>query len=350
MEATVAADVQLTVLVSALAEDLHQFLSSVQNSRKQDPAWMEKARLRCEELAEKVTRAREAALTARESWRARMEDARDRAAEMREGLSESLERMRSALNRTSGELTRRPSGKRWKEMYTAMGERYEEVMAHVRRMRDPITDTKIQVTTLKPKNIWRNVLHVGMGLGAVLWWELALTWTTTMWILGLLSAFALTLEISRRFSERWNSMLMEFPLFRYTSRPREKHRINSATVYLLALTLMAFIAPMPAVEIGLLVLAFADPAASLIGKRWGTHRIYAQKTVEGCCAFFVTALVVTTAFIAIKGGFGLSLPMTVGLVMTASLAGTVVETMSGRLDDNFTVMATTTGFAALFFF
>lgn len=349
MEATLTLDIQLADVVAALSEELYQFLTAFQNGRFKDPAWMDSARRKCEELAEKVSRASDSAAAARDSWRSRMADARQKAVARRDALSRSLERMRVALASASAELEQRPSVNRWREVCATLGEGYEEVMAHVRKMRDPRTDAKIRVVTLKPPNYARNIFHIAMGVGAVLAWELVLTWGLTMWILGGLCGIALILETTRRLSAVWNNRLMHLPVFRQVARPRERHRINGATMYLFALAIMAAVAPMEAVEIGLLVLAFADPMASLAGKRWGKHRIYAQKSLEGGAAFFFTALLVVGGFLAIKRGFDLSLFECVALALAAATTGTVVETMSGRLDDNFTVLIMTAGVCSLFF-
>lgn len=88
----------------------------------------------------------------------------------------------------------------------------------------------------------------------------------------------------------------------------------------------------------LLVLTFADPAAALVGTRWGVHRYHlfgARKSLEGSFAFFLVAAA-TCALGPLVAGRALSGEL-IG-AMTAVAAGlTVVEAVSGRGIDNLSI-------------
>jgi phytol kinase len=86
------------------------------------------------------------------------------------------------------------------------------------------------------------------------------------------------------------------------------------------------------------VLTFADAAAALAGRRWGSHRYPAGgdcKTLEGSAAFFIVALVCTLAcrWAFDAGGPALTLPVAV----LVSLLLTFVEAAAGQGTDNLLI-------------
>jgi len=154
-----------------------------------------------------------------------------------------------------------------------------------------------------------------------------------------------TLEITRRLSTRWNDYLVD-RFFGAISRPWEKHQTNSATYYLLALTLITFVMPKHAVEIAILVLAFGDPAATILGKKWGGVKIWKEKSVVGTSAFILAAFPPVAAFLS-SGFPSMNHTSKLGLALTVSLVGAAAELFSENLDDNFTIPVLCAGVAAL---
>jgi dolichol kinase len=341
-----AAEQDLALAMASLADELYQLVSSFQRPRLKDSAWAEAARARCAEMSEKVARARAAVVEAREALGERMVSARASAVAKREALGESLERMSETLRTASQTLAERPRSSRWREMSSRLGANYEEVVAHIRSLRDPVTTRRLMGKPLKPINYTRNIFHLGMGLASVLLYEFVLSWPQTMIVLGVISSIALFLEISRRFSEDWNEKIYNHAIFRPISRPRERYRTNGASYYALTLTAVSAFAPMTAVEIGLVVLAFADPAASITGKLWGRRKLWRQKSWVGTSAFAAMGFASILVFAGLKGMAVFS-PAVLGMAASCALAGALVELFSDRLDDNFTVLALCTGVAAL---
>jgi dolichol kinase len=75
--------------------------------------------------------------------------------------------------------------------------------------------------------------------------------------------------------------------------------------------------------------------AGFVGRNWGKRMLRAGRSLEGSLAFFVAgtgAAAVTLALLGV-GSFGVVL----GLAAVAALVGAVVEILSTRLDDNFTI-------------
>ncbi len=348
MQAVLTAD-ELTLVLGSLTEELHQFLSRLYAEKLTDA---DRTRLdalvaACRELADKAQNAREMAGDAWDSFGERVANARDAAAARRQTLGESLERMSTSLRSMAAELAEHPRVARVRSWRNRLSTNYEDLLRSVRRSRVAQAGQPLQLPHLKPANYHRNVFHVAMGLVSVLLYELVLTWPLTMLVLGSISTVVVTLEVTRKIWPRWNQMICDSIFFRLIIRPRELRRINSASVYALTLTGMCLLAPMPAVEVGLLVLAFGDPAASIIGKRWGSRKLWRQKSWAGSAAFFGVAFGVSVLFLGLKG---LLAPWSmVGVAAAAAFAGTVTELLSDRLDDNFSVLAMTTAVTALFF-
>jgi dolichol kinase len=124
--------------------------------------------------------------------------------------------------------------------------------------------------------------------------------------------------------------------FKPIAHASEAHRINSATWYMTALTLLALTGNAWICAVGVAVLGFADPAASFVGRRWGTVELVHGRTLEGGFAFVVAGTVKATLALQLtspRPGWGLA----VAIAFVASLAGAVAEMMSRRLDDNFTI-------------
>ncbi len=385
MQAVVTAQ-EMSETLERLAAELHQLLTRMHASRPSldDPVRREQMRIRLQELADKTQHAREMAnamwaslgdrvATARDSVQARreawgeklaqakdaaqasrdalgerMSEARDTAAARRQALGEALDSMATQLRMFASECAEGPRMAAWKAGRDHLSNSYEDLLRSVRNSRLARVATKqMHLPHLKPTNYHRNVFHVGMGVVAVAAYELVLTYTATLWVLAIISAIAGTLEITRRIWPHWNHLLMNSIFFKRIARPREHGRINSASVYAFTLLGVCLLAPMTAVEVGLLVLAFADPAASIVGKRWGTWKLWRQKSWAGSLAFLTVAFGVAMAFLTWKAAAP-TWGTVSGAAFATALAAATTETLSDRLDDNFSVLAMSTAVASLF--
>jgi dolichol kinase len=189
---------------------------------------------------------------------------------------------------------------------------------------------------LRPLIKARTAFHVSMGVLASSLYQLILTrWQAVAILFTLLTIFG-SLEISRRIAPRFNDVLLKSPIFKPIARPDEYYRINSATYYLLALCIVTPIFSRPAVLVGILILAFADPAAAWVGKRYGKTKLYQRKSVAGTLTFFSTGLAVSAGLL-----FAcypeLSIATRLGAAVLASAVAAVAELFSTGVDDNFTV-------------
>jgi len=107
-------------------------------------------------------------------------------------------------------------------------------------------------------------------------------------------------------------------------RPHEARGPTGATWLAIGYALAGLL-PWPGAQSGVLVGGLADPAASLVGGRWGKGAANA-KTAVGSAAFFTVATVVLVAS---------GVPAPVALLAGATTS--VVERFAGRIDDNLLV-------------
>jgi len=200
-------------------------------------------------------------------------------------------------------------------------------------------------TRAKPYNVARTSFHAFSGVMWALVYEYVLERGPLSWVLAAFLVFFLTDDVMRRwFPERRSGFAVA--LFRLLSRASEASRMASSTWYTLGLIACVVLLPKPACLIGILVLAFADPAAGLVGRRFGGPRLYRDKSVGGTTAFFVVAFGIVGASLAIQiPELGLA-PRLVAAAAIA-LAGTIAELLGDHVQDNFSIPVVTGVVAAL---
>ena len=127
-------------------------------------------------------------------------------------------------------------------------------------------------------------------------------------------------------------------------RKREKRRFSSMTLFLTALFIIFLVFPRDIAYMSLVYLTVGDLFGKMIGRQFGRHRLYRQKTLEGTLAFFAGS--VMTGYI-----FHSLLPIPILYVLAGSAFAAIVELLTDRANDNFTVGILSSGFLyALRFF
>jgi dolichol kinase len=125
-------------------------------------------------------------------------------------------------------------------------------------------------------------------------------------------------------------------MFFRLGRPGEVKRPCTSTWYLSGLMLGVWLLPKHAIELGTLVLAFGDPAASLAGKRWGRRKLVADKSLAGTLAFFVVSAVLCAAFVWWRVPVA-SVSQGAWLALAVAAAGALTELGSTRINDNVSI-------------
>ncbi len=225
---------------------------------------------------------------------------------------------------------------RWVGYHKQLGEAYE-ALSHALRAHS------VRLPGLRPTNYTRSAVHVASGVAGLVLIEHFLSDVARA---AVPFAFALTfwfLEVLRRRSERANRFLMW--VFHKIAHPREAHHVNSSTWYATSLALLGLFFPKACSSLALVVLAFGDPAASFVGRRWGRLKLYNGRTLEGTLSFALVAAL--AGFVALYAWHGAEYGALRALV-AASVAAAVAaltELFCKKVDDNFAVPLAAAGAA-----
>ncbi len=192
----------------------------------------------------------------------------------------------------------------------------------------------IHLPSLRPTNYSRNILHMCGGMTAVVLIESIPSVGVLQAIAGTWLATAWTLELSRRFFPSWNAVLMK--LLGKVAHPHETHRVNSSTWFCTALFLLSLSGSHLICAIGAIVLALADPAAALVGRRFGKTRLVNGRSLQGTLAFFVVGLLASWGLLAVAHP---AVSLAEGVVVGALASGlaALAELFSRRIDDNLSI-------------
>lgn len=184
----------------------------------------------------------------------------------------------------------------------------------------------------RPANLARTIFHVGSGVVALTFVRVL---PTRAWLVAAAAAFATfawTCEILRRRSPAINARLMRF--FGPVAHAHEWREVNSATWYATALVLMALVVPLDAAEVGIVVLAVADPMAGFVGRRFGRRRLASGRSFEGAAAFALSGALAAFAWTSVAGTFEGS---RLAIAIVGGIVGALVELFVARVDDNLAI-------------
>lgn len=175
----------------------------------------------------------------------------------------------------------------------------------------------------------RRVFHAANGTLVVLALTvLELEVFTVVVVLGVMLAFTVVMDAVRLFDPKLN--ILFFRAFPSLASPREAKKIASSTWYALSAFLVLLFFPKSYAMAGILVLAWADPAASVVGQRWG-NTLFLAGTVRGTATFVLVACCALLLFV----------PWWAALTTAAITA--IVEAAPISLDDNLIVPLTVAG-------
>lgn len=299
------ATANLTHGTQTLAMELHGLLREFDPARRRS----KNAQAAAERLS--ALAARCAHLLERHADETHHATLRERLAEMRVSLQHHAERWRAGEGR--------------KELHRSLQHRYEALAAVLREYR-------IHVPSLRPTNYARNVFHVCWGLFALSLILVILPPGGLVLASGVFALYAWSMELGRTLSPAFNERLMK--LYGKVAHPHEWHRINSGTWYATALLILALSSTPLVCAVAVAILTFADPAAALIGRRFGRTKLVHGRSLEGSSAFAVVGFVAATGA-ALAGGMALGPAMVVAAC--AAVVGALAELFSHRVDDNLTV-------------
>ena len=202
----------------------------------------------------------------------------------------------------------------------------------------------IHVPSLRPTNYARNIFHVSSALLALVLVETVLT---PMWMFMAALAVASSawlMELGKRSNPRVDRIT--WFVFGKMGHPYERTRVNSATWFSSALLVLSLTGSQLIAALALMILGVADPAAGLIGRRIGRHKLVHGRSVEGTAAFVLFGAVGCLITLAIFHP-ALGLPLALGITAAAVLPAALAELYAYRIDDNLLVpMAAAAGAGA----
>jgi dolichol kinase len=300
-----------------LIDEVRTFIDRIEHFRISDHNWLKRMRSSGEELATRLSQLAAALSTGNATAR------------------KSIKILAEHLGAFTVKLTEHASMVDLHDSLNLLARSYEELLLELNKLRLAGAEALHRSRQLKPTNYVRNIFHISMGLMGALLYSFVLTRLQAVAILTAVFVLFGILEITRRLSSRWNDYLVD-RVFGAFSRPSERYRINSSSFYVLALIVIVLFLPKLPVIAATLVLAFADPAASLIGKRWGRVTLFRDKTWVGSLAFFAagTLAVVIYLFLAAPD---LGPMRIIATSLIVGFSGALTELLSTRIDDNFSV-------------
>ncbi len=144
--------------------------------------------------------------------------------------------------------------------------------------------------------------------------------------LALLVLVAVITEFLRLETE-WFGRIFNM-LFGEMLKNKEVTNLTGATAYIVAALLSSMLFNWEVVITSLFFLSLGDPMASIVGRKWGKHRLMGSKSVEGTIAFLAVAILVAC--------FYRSLPILVRL--SGAVSAALIESIETPIDDNITVL------------
>lgn len=148
-----------------------------------------------------------------------------------------------------------------------------------------------------------------------------------------LGFFALCFDFFRIKYASLNEIVLKFmgPFM----REGERNSVSGLPFYLVGIGLSLTLFKESIAIISILFLIFADPISSAFGIKFGTQKIYGNKSLEGCVAGFITCFIIVLAF-----GMNTLKVVDINLFafsLIAAMAACLTELFSVNIDDNITI-------------
>lgn len=264
--------------------------------------------------------------------------------ELREGARARIEglsaRLRQAVREAEADAVRAQFGKvvevleaspqgadDWEVFRKRLHVAYDELATELKR-------EAVEVPTLRPTNYTRSFFHVFSAVGSMLLVQHVFTSRSIVLVAGGFALAGWLMEISRRVSPLANRALMW--VFKNVAHEHERHRINSSTWYTTALALIALTMSPMACSVALMVLGVGDPAAGLVGRRFGRTKLRGGRSLEGSLAFVGAGGLGAAGMMAVYYP-ALGLPAVAALSLASAAAGALAELFITKIDDNFSI-------------
>jgi phytol kinase len=118
------------------------------------------------------------------------------------------------------------------------------------------------------------------------------------------------------------------PFLAHFIREKEQNRMYGTIFFISAAIICFAVFDYKVALAALLMAAFGDAAAAIVGKSFGKKKIYQNKTWAGCFAEFTVNLIVGLIILSRTNIF---------LILPMAILATIAETLVDELDDNLVV-------------
>lgn len=180
-----------------------------------------------------------------------------------------------------------------------------------------------------PRKIW-HILAAVIIVSIYLF--IPVPFATKMTVFGCFTGLALVCDVSRLLWPKFNAQVVK-DLQKYM-RQREVNHLNSMTFYALSTFLVCLIFPKATAITAVLFLGFGDSLASIVGVRWGRHRLGRRFSLEGSLTFFAVCTLISLFYPVLDPSFQGPLWLFAPL---AGFIGAISERVFQKLDDNFVI-------------
>lgn len=226
----------------------------------------------------------------------------------------------------------------WAAYRKRVGAAYEALSLRLRAR-------EVELPSLRPTNYARSLVHVFCGVTSLLIVEYLLDARLRARVPVAFALFFWFLEGLRRVSPRANRVLMA--AFSRIAHPREAYQPNSSSWYGTSLALLGLFFPLPLCAVAIAIVGFADPAASLVGRRYGRTKLVGQRSLEGTVTFALVATLVGFVALRLWHASEFSVTRALAVATTAGVAGALAELFSSKIDDNLSVPMAAATFGAV---
>ena len=180
----------------------------------------------------------------------------------------------------------------------------------------------------------RKFYHAVMGLICFSLYAFVLTTDQALFLLATIGGGWMLLDLVRFRVPAVNRAALR--IFGNLMRREELHSLTANSFYVLGMATVVLAFPKPIALLAVLYLALGDPAAAIVGTRWGRRRIgIGNKSVEGMAANGFVCFVAT--FLVGLFLFHLQIDKAFALAVLGSSAAMIAEVIPMPLDDNFTL-------------
>lgn len=192
----------------------------------------------------------------------------------------------------------------------------------------------IQIPQLRPTNYMRSLFHIMNALVTLFCIQWFGSPETLTMIAVCFALFCWSMESLKQLSRRVKKKIMAF--FSPVAHAHEHNKVNSATWYATGLVFLSLPQNPLLATIGVMVLGLADPAAALVGRRFGRTPLVGNRSLEGSLSFFVVGVLITCALMFWLNPLG-QWWQNLAVGAFAGFSGAIGELMGSYPDDNMTI-------------